>query len=45
MIDLEFSSADEAERMHRSLQELWGRVDVMRDPSARSAEVVAAEEY
>lgn len=45
MIDLEFNSADEAERMHEALRDLWGRVDVMRDPSARSAEVVEREDY
>jgi hypothetical protein len=45
MIDLEFDSAEEAERMRESLRELWGRVDVMRDPRARSAEVVEHEDY
>lgn len=45
MIDLEFDSSDEAERMHAGLRELWGRVDVMTDPQARTAEVVESEEY
>ena len=45
MIDLEFASAAEADQMHESLKKLWGRVDVMRDPSARSAEIVATHEY
>jgi hypothetical protein len=45
MIDLEFDSAGEAERMHASLKELWGRVDVMRDPHARAAEVVESDKY
>lgn len=45
MIDLEFENSGEADRMHESLKELWGRVDVMRDPQARTVEVVEAEEY
>lgn len=44
MIDLEFENASEAERMHEALTGLWGRVDVMRDPRARSAELVEAQE-
>lgn len=45
MIDLEFDSSGEADRMHHALRELWGRVDVMRDPQARAAEVVESKEY
>ena len=45
MIDLEFATLDEATRMHEALRGLWGRVDVMRDPRARSAEVVETGEY
>ncbi len=44
MIDLEFASSDEAERMHAALRELWGRVDVMRNPQARAAEIVESQE-
>ena len=45
MIDLEFGSAEEAQRMQAALQELWGRVDVMRNPTSRIAEIVDVEEY
>lgn len=45
MIDLEFNSSEEADRVHEALRELWGRVDVMRDPQARTAEVVESAEY
>ena len=36
MIDLEFAGASEAEAFLDSLRDLWSRVDVMRDPTARS---------
>ena len=45
MIDLEFRSAEEADKMHDRLRELWGRVDVMRDPSARSAKVMEEQTF
>ncbi len=45
MIDLEFDKAGDADRMHDALRELWGRVDVMRDPRARTAELLDSEEY
>lgn len=45
MIDLEFDSADEAERMHGALKDLWAGIDVLRDPKARNAEVIEAGEY
>lgn len=43
-IDLEFGSLDEAEQMHAALQDLWSRVDVMRNPKARITEIVEASE-
>jgi hypothetical protein len=45
LIDLEFDSADDAEAFLASLRELWGRVDVMRDPHARIVEVVDSAQY
>jgi hypothetical protein len=45
MIDLEFDGAEEAERFHERLRGLWERVDVMRDPHARLAEVVETGEH
>jgi hypothetical protein len=44
MIDLEFETAAEAERMETSLRELWGRVDVARNPQARQAELVESQD-
>ena len=38
-IDLEFDTAGEAEAMHGRLKELWSRIDVVRNPSARVVEV------
>ena len=43
-IDLEFDSADEAEAFHGKLRGLWGRVDVMRNPTARVFELVESED-
>ena len=45
MIDLEFDGREEAEKMRAALRELWDRVDVMRDPRARTVEVVESNEY
>jgi hypothetical protein len=45
MIDLEFDGAEQASAMHESLKGLWGRVDVMKDPSARAAEIVEDGTY
>jgi hypothetical protein len=45
MVDLEFDSASEADAMHNALRDLWNRVDVMRDPRARTVEVVESKEY
>ena len=40
MIDLELDTREQAEGLVAALQGLWSRVDVMRNPSARIAEVV-----
>ena len=40
MIDLEFGSTSEAEAFHTKMRDLWGRVDVMRDPRAQIVELV-----
>ena len=45
MIDLEFDGAGEAARMHNALRELWGHVDVIRDPQIRTAELLETKEY
>jgi len=45
MIDLEFDSSSEAETFLAALRDLWGRVDVMRDPKARIVEMVESKEY
>ncbi len=45
MIDLEFDSSSEAETFLVGLQELWSRVDVMRDPKALLVEIVESKEY
>ncbi len=44
LIDLEFDSLDEAKSFLTGLQDLWSRVDVMRDPQARIVEVVESKE-
>jgi hypothetical protein len=44
LIDLEFDSSGEAETFAAALREVWGRVDVMRDPQARIVEVVEAKD-
>jgi hypothetical protein len=44
LIDLEFDSASEADAFHGKLRELWGRVDVMRNPTARVVEIVESAE-
>jgi hypothetical protein len=43
LIDLEFETPAAAEAFLGSLRELWGRVDVMRDPRARVVELVEAQ--
>lgn len=45
LIDLEFDSEGEAHHFLTGLRELWGRVDVMRDPQARIVEIVESGEY
>jgi hypothetical protein len=45
MIDLEFDSSSEAKTFLAALQDLWSRVDVMRDPETRIVEIVESKEY
>jgi hypothetical protein len=45
LIDLEFESQGEAEAFLTALRELWGRIDVMRDPQARVVEIVESREF
>ncbi|GIU94102.1 MAG: hypothetical protein KatS3mg012_0559 [Gaiellaceae bacterium] len=45
LIDLEFERAEEAESFLEALRELWGRVDVVRDPHAQVLEVVETAAY
>jgi hypothetical protein len=44
MIDLEFERLGEAENFLAALRDLWGRVDVMRNPKARIVEMVESRE-
>jgi hypothetical protein len=44
LIDLEFDGEAEAEAFRERLLELWSRVDVMRNPTARVVEVVETAE-
>ena len=45
LIDLDFDDQGAAEQFLAKLRELWGRVDVMRDPTARIVEVVERGQY
>jgi len=45
LIDLEFGNLGEAERFLAALRELWGRVDVTRNPEARIVEIVESNDY
>ena len=45
LIDLEFDDADTAEAFHAKLRALWANVDLMRNPSARVAEVVESGQH
>jgi hypothetical protein len=45
LIDLEFADAGAAEAFQARLRELWGRVDVMQNPTSQIGEVVEASEY
>ena len=40
LIDLEFDAPQQAETFLAGLRQLWGRVDVIRDPQARIVELV-----
>ena len=40
LVDLEFDEPEAAEEFLAQLQQLWGRVDVISDPSARIVELV-----
>jgi hypothetical protein len=40
LIDLDFDDVDAAETFLAALREMWGRVEVMRDPKARIVETV-----
>ena len=44
-IDLEFTDVGDADAFLAKLRELWKRVDVMENPSARIVEVVEATKY
>ena len=47
MIDLEFDNSSQAEAVHASLRELWGRVQaegLIGTPKARIVEIVASKE-
>jgi hypothetical protein len=45
MIDLEFGSSSEAETFLAALRDVWGRIDVVRDPKARIVEIVESRDY
>jgi hypothetical protein len=45
MIDLEFDSASAAKAAHAALLKLWSNVDVMRNPQARSVELIEEGDY
>ncbi|MGH2451434.1 MAG: hypothetical protein ACRDGE_09240 [Candidatus Limnocylindria bacterium] len=45
MIDLEFDGSSEANTFLAALRDVWGRVDVVRDPKARIVERVESKEY
>lgn len=44
LVDLEFETEEEAEVFHARLLEMWERVDVMRNPRARTVEAVERTE-
>ena len=43
-VELEFDDGGKADAMLGSLRDLWSRVDIMRDPQGRIAEVVETKE-
>jgi hypothetical protein len=45
LVDLEFADGGAAEAFLGRLSDLWGRVDVMQNPTARIVEVVETAEY
>ncbi len=45
MIDLEFEGAGDAEAFLERLHELWGRIDIMRNPRGRVTELVETGEH
>jgi len=45
LIDLDFADADAAEAFAERLRDMWTRVDVMRNPTARVVEVVETVAY
>jgi hypothetical protein len=45
LIDLEFDDVDTAEAFQAKLRTLWANVDLMRNPSARVAEVVESGQH
>ena len=45
MVELEFDSSGEADTFLAALRDLWGRVDVMRNPEARILEMVESKDY
>jgi hypothetical protein len=45
LVDLDFADAGAAEAFAERLRELWTRVDVMRNPTARVVEVVETVTY
>lgn len=45
MIDLEFESLDKAKAAHTALLDLWSHVDVIKNPQARTAEIVETKQY
>jgi hypothetical protein len=45
LIDLRFADAGSAEIFQARLRELWGRVDVMQNPTSQIGEVVETSEY
>jgi hypothetical protein len=45
LVDLEFDTIGEAEAVQAALRQMWGRVDVMREPRSRVVETVEHHDY
>jgi hypothetical protein len=45
LIDLEFDTVGEAEAVQAALRQLWGRVEVMREPRSRVVDTVEHRDY